>query len=80
MKTKLLTIILLTLVLSGCGLTYAHFNPETKEFTFWSGKEYQEFAVEFKNGNDSLSVSASKVEAVEGQKIFVDAVKAGVLR
>lgn len=76
MKAKTLILVLMLLFFSGC--TYGRFNAETKEFSFWSTKEFDSFEVIYQRGKDAITVKAKKVKAFEGQKIIVEAVKAGV--
>ena len=82
MKTKLLALILLSVLLSGCGITRGSYNPETKELSFWMGKEYDSFTLIYKNGDEEFYIHAKNVDAFEGQELiksgFIDAVKAGV--
>ena len=82
MKTKITALILLLIAISGCGITYGTINPETKEVSFWLGKEYDKFVLVYEKDGEKLTIFADKVQALESQKLIkeglVDAVKAGI--
>jgi len=82
LKPKIIALILWVVVLPGCGITYGSYNPETRDLDFWMGKEYDQFVLYYKNGDEVLIIRADNVDAVEVQKLIksgiVDSVKAGV--
>jgi len=82
MKTKTLILILLIYLLSGCGITHGSYNPDTKELSFWMGKEYDQFVLYYKKDGEEIFIQAKKVAAFKGQQLIkeglIDAVKAGV--
>ena len=82
MKTKVLALIFLSFLLSGCGITHGHYNAETRELDFWMGKEYDSFVLYYKKDGEEIFIQAKKVAAFKGQQLIkeglVDAVKEGV--
>lgn len=82
MKTKITALTLFVFLFTGCGITYGTINPETKEVSFWLGKEYDQFVLVYEKDGEKLTIFADKVQALKSQKLIqeglVGAVKAGI--
>ena len=67
---RMVFIVSLFVFIAGCGITRGSFNPETKEVSFWMGKEYDKFVLYYESNDGKLYVVADKVKALESQKLI----------